>query len=75
MSKFSKVELQFSTYVPTLDPSASYQIICDPATGAQIGVVKPSFTIYNYNYDLRVLEERYNVVTFIGGNVGLMNAR
>ena len=75
MSKFSKVELQFTTYIPTLDPSASYQIICDPVSGAQIGVVKPSFVIYNYNYDLRVLEERYNVVTFIGGNVGLMNAR
>jgi len=75
MSKFSKVELQFTTYVPTVDPSAAYQIICDPVTGATIGTVKPVFQLYDYNFDLRVYEERYNMVTFIGGNVGLMNAR
>ena len=75
MSKFSTIELEFSTYVPPLDPSANFYTICDPETGVPIGVNKPQWRIYDYNYDLTVLEERYNVLTFIGGNCALMYAR
>ena len=75
MSKFSTIELEFSTYVPPLDPNAQSYTICDPDTGIPVGVNKPQWRIYNYNYDLTVLEERYNVLTFIGGNCALMYAR
>ena len=75
MSKFSTIELEVSTYVPPLDPSANFYTICDPETGIPIGVNKPQWRIYDYNYDLTVLEERYNVLTFIGGNCALMYAR
>ena len=75
MSKFSTIELEFTTYVPPLDPSANFYTICDPATSIPIGVNKPQWRIYDYNYDLTVLEERYNVLTFIGGNCALMYAR
>ena len=75
MSKFSTIELEFSTYVPPLDPSANFYTICDPETGIPVGVNKPQWRIYDYNYDLTVLEERYNVLTFIGGNCALMYAR
>ena len=75
MSKFSTIELEFTTYVPPLDPSANFYAICDPATSIPIGVNKPQWRIYDYNYDLTVLEERYNVITFIGGNCALMYAR
>lgn len=75
MSKFSTIELEFTTYPPPLDPSANFYTICDPATGVPIGVNKPTWRIYDYNYDLTVLEERYNVLTFIGGNCALMYAR
>jgi hypothetical protein len=75
MSKFSTIELEFNTYPPPLDPSANYYTICDPETGRPIGVNKPQWRIYDYNYDLTVLEERYNVITFIGGNCALMYAR
>ena len=75
MSKFSTIELEFTTYVPPLDPSANFYTICDPATSIPIGVNKPQWRIYDYNYDLTVLEERYNVITFIGGNCALMYAR
>jgi len=75
LSKFSKVEIEFTTYAPVVDPNASYNIICDPETGLQIGVNKPSFQLYDYTYNLLVLEERYNVLTFIGGNAALMSAR
>ena len=75
MSKFSTIELEFTTYPPPLDPSANYYTICDPATGIPVGVNKPQWRIYDYNYDLTVLEERYNVLTFVGGNCALMYAR
>lgn len=80
MSKFSTIELEFSTYPPPLDPNASFYTICDPnpvtaGTGVPIGVNKPQWRIYQYNYDLTVLEERYNVLTFVGGNCALMYAR
>jgi hypothetical protein len=75
MSKFSTIELEFNTYPPPLDPSANFYTICDPETGIPVGVNKPQWRIYKYNYDLTVLEERYNVITFIGGNCALMYAR
>lgn len=73
-SKFSTIELEFSTYAPPLDPIVNFSTICDPDIGP-IGVNKPNWRIYDYNYDLTVLEERYNVITFIGGNCALMYAR
>lgn len=75
LSKFTKIEIEFTTYTPVVDPNASYNIICDPETGAQIGVNKPSFQLYEYTYNLVVIEERYNVITFVGGNAALMSAR
>jgi hypothetical protein len=77
MSKFSTIELEFSTYVPPLDQNAQFYTICDPNAdpSVPIGVNKPQWRIYDYNYDLTVLEERYNVLTFIGGNCALMYAR
>lgn len=75
LSKFNDIQFEFQTYVPPLDPSANFYTICDPETGALIGVNKPTWRIYNYNYNLNIHEERYNVLTFIGGNCGVMYAR
>lgn len=75
LSKFNHIEFEFSTYQPPLDPSAQLMVICDAITGLPIGVNKPSWRIYDYNYDLTVLEERYNVLTFTSGNAALMYAR
>ena len=41
----------------------------------QIGVNKPSWNVYEYTYDIHLMEERYNIVKFTGGNVGLMFTR
>jgi len=74
-SRFRDIQLEFTTYQPPLDPSAQFYTICDPDGGGIIGVNKSNWMIYNYNYDLTVYEERYNILTFIGGNCGLMYAR
>jgi hypothetical protein len=74
MSRFTQIELEFTTIIPPLDPLAQSLTICDPETGNVIGVNKPTWRIYDYNFDLHLFEERINVVNFIGGNVGLLYA-
>jgi hypothetical protein len=75
LSKFNQIEFEFTTFQPPLDPNAQVNVICDQTLGGPIGVNKPSWRIYDYNYDLTVLEERYNVLTFSSGNAGLTYAR
>ena len=75
LSKYSKIELEFTTVTPTPDPTATFLVICDPETGVQIGVNKSPYQIYDYTFNFLVIEERYNVLSFIGGNAALMNAR
>ena len=75
LSKFNKIELEFTTFSPPIDPSAQFYTICDPDTKEVIGVNKSNWKLNDYTYDLHVLEERYNILTFVGGNCGLMYAR
>ena len=74
MNKFKNIQLEFTTIVPPLDPLAQVLTICDPDTGEIIGINKPTWRIFDYNFNLYVFEERINVVSFIGGNAGLMYA-
>lgn len=74
MNRFNTIELEFTTIIPPLDPLAQVLTICDPDSGDIIGINKPTWRIYNYNYNFILFEERINVVTFIGGNAGLMYA-
>jgi len=75
MSKFNQIELEMATIYPPLDSAAEVKVICNPNTREIIGMNKPNVNIYLYNYDLHILEERYNVLTFVSGNCGLMYAR
>ena len=75
LSKFNDIQFEFQTYVPPLDSNAQFYTICDPSSGLLVGVNKPTWRIYNYNYNLTIHEERYNVLTFVGGNCGVMYAR
>ena len=75
MSKFNQIELEKSTIYPPMDQNAVVRTICDPLTNEVIGINKPNINIYHYTYDLHILEERYNVITFVSGNCGLMYAR
>jgi hypothetical protein len=74
MSRFNQIELEFTTIIPPLDPLAQSLTICDPETGNVIGVNKPTWRIYDYNFNMILFEERINMVNFIGGNVGLVYA-
>lgn len=72
LSKFNKIEFELTTYLPQYDPEFSnFQVVCND-TGEYIGVTKQNWRLFEYNYNLTVFEERYNILTFIAGNAGLM---
>jgi len=74
MSRFTNIQFEFTTNVPPIDPYAQSLTICDPTTGDIIGINKPTWRIYDYNYNMYLMEERVNMVVFIGGNAGLLYA-
>ena len=74
MSRFTNIQFEFTTNVPPIDPYAQSLTICDPNTGDIIGINKPTWRIYDYNYNMYLMEERVNMVVFIGGNAGLLYA-
>ena len=74
MSRFSNIQLEFSTIYPPFDPYAQVLTICDPNSGQIVGVNKPTWRVYDYNYDMYFMEERINMVVFVGGNAGLLYA-
>jgi hypothetical protein len=74
MSRFTNIEFEFTTISPPIDPYAQVLTICDENSGEIIGINKPTWRIYDYNFDLYVFEERINMVTFVGGNAALMYA-
>jgi hypothetical protein len=74
LGKFKNIELEFQTNIPQIDANASnYQLDC--VDGEVVGVKKSVWRLYEYTYNLVIFEERYNIVSFIGGNCGLMYAR
>ena len=75
MSKFKLIELEITTYVPPFDEvNSSFNIICD-GDGNAIGTNKQNWRLFEYNYNMTVFEERYNILSFISGQCGLMLAR
>jgi len=75
LSKFRIIELEVSTYVPPFDiKNMSYNIIYD-SNGIPIGTSKMNWQLFEYNYNLKVFEERYNILSFISGNCGMLYAR
>jgi hypothetical protein len=73
MSRFNQVELEFLTIAPPLDTTVQTTAFCDP-NGNIIGINKPMWRTYEYNFDCTIFEERFNMVSFVGGNCGLMYA-
>ena len=74
MSRFNKIEFEFTTTIPPVNNLAQSLAICNPETGEIIGINKPSYQIYDYNFDLYVFEERINQIVFVGGNASLAYA-
>lgn len=74
MSKFTNVQFDIKTIQPTLNAEAAFTAICT-SDGTIVGTTMPSGGIYDYTYDLVVLEERFNILKFTSGMAGLEFAR
>jgi hypothetical protein len=75
MSKFKTVELEVSTILPIVSANnQNYAVICD-TNGNPIGISKSNWRLYDYTFNMTVFEERYNVLSFISGNCGMLYAR
>jgi hypothetical protein len=75
LSKFKDINLEITTIIPSKsENNANFNIICDLA-GNAIGVSKQNWRLYNYTYNMTLFEERYNVLSFVGGNCGMLYAR
>jgi hypothetical protein len=75
LGKFNTIELEFVTHTPQTDGArSSYDVICDQ-DGNAIAVNKSNWRLYEYTYNLVLFEERYNVLSFVGGNAGLLYSR
>jgi hypothetical protein len=75
LSKFKNIELEITTYVPPIDEiNSRFDVICD-GEGNPIGFRKENWRLYDYNYNLTLYEERYNVLSFINGSCGMLYAR
>ena len=75
LSKYGKIELDIVTHSPMVNPLADYKVICDIISGDTIATIKDAPKLLLYYYNLLVIEERYNVLRFMSGNAGLLNAR
>jgi len=75
LSKFKTIELEITTYTPTIDTENSRTDILCSEDGELIGVRKSNWRLYDYNYNLVLYEERYNVLSFVGGNCGMLYSR
>lgn len=75
MSSFKTVELEVSTISPTLNvDNSEFNILCDD-DGNYIGATKQNWKLYDYTYNMTVFEERYNILTMVAGNTGMMFSR
>jgi len=75
LGKFKNVDIEITTYVPPINSSgATFQVICD-GNGAPIATNKSNWKLYDYNFNMTLFEERYNIISFIGGNCGTLYAR
>ncbi len=79
MSRFKTVELEIATFLPPIDNTATkVAITCNTVNGSQVPVSitqKPGWAIYTYTFNIHIFEERYNVLSIVGGNCGMMYAR
>jgi hypothetical protein len=75
LSRFKDINLEITTVVPLVsNENANFQVICD-TDGNVIGMNKKSWRLYDYTFNMVLFEERYNVLSIIGGNAGMLFAR
>ena len=76
-NKVKYITFEFNTIQPPKndDPNSNnVDVLCDD-NGEIIGIRKDVHTLNKYNFDLRIFEERYNMIEITSGRIGLLQAR
>lgn len=74
MSKFSTIQFEVATIQPPLNVNVQFTAICN-SSGETVATQMPQSGIYSYQYNMVVMEERYNILKFKNGMAGLEFAR
>ena len=75
LSKFTNVEFEYSTILPyDISDKSIVPIKCNEY-GDIVGIDNPTWKDYEYNYNLHIMEERYNVLLFEAGMARMMFSR
>ena len=75
LSRFKNIDLEVSTFIPQINlTDSAYGVICD-GSGNIIGINKQNWQMFQYNYNMVLFEERYNILSFMSGNCGMLYAR
>lgn len=76
-NKFKTIEFEYNIGInPPLErDKVDFRTICDQETGVVIATSKDPGSIYKYNYDLYIIEERYNILKFQSGTADLEYSR
>lgn len=75
MSKFKSIELEIATIIPVVDAKrVAVNIICDNNNNP-VGIKKQTWRLYEYTFNMTLFEERFNILSFIGGNCGMLYSR
>lgn len=75
MSKFSTVEMEITTIQPSLNANFQFTAIRAPNTNEIVATQVPRSGIYNFQYNMVLMEERYNILSIQNGTAGLEFAR
>lgn len=75
LSRFKDINLEVTTITPVISTqNSNYQVICD-TSGNPIGISKQNWRLFDYTFNMTLYEERYNVLSIVGGNAGMLYAR
>jgi hypothetical protein len=75
LSRFKDINLEITTITPVISSdNSNYQVICN-TDGDPIGISKQNWRLFDYTFNMTLYEERYNVLSIIGGNAGMLYAR
>ena len=79
LDKFNEVQLNIKTILPPSvvgeEGAINAKTIKNPANCDQEITIKQAKYIYEYNFDLEVFTERFNVIVIKSGTIGLLFAR
>ena len=70
MTPYLNIEFEYKTITPPLDLSSVLLAVCANRSDGKLDLVgynNPRWRVYEYNYDLLIMEERYNLLTISGG--------